>query len=271
MITLTTRHSKVDRLATLWDGVAKGWDRVTRGKGWQRNRDEFGVVGYLRVIEVTLGRNGWHVHVHALVFSEPGLTVDRLNALGQSMFGRWSAGVQSVGLRAPLPVGSEWHIVTDDIEGTSMGRYFAKLDAGMSSAGAIGMELTQTQSKTARTVHSTRAVWSLLDEGVLEGEAVPLRLWHEWERASKGRRQIATTRGLRELLGIVAVEKTDEEIAAEVLGRREDTVAWITRAGWAVLVRRPHLIEQVLTTVENGGQAALSEFLTANGVEFQAV
>lgn len=261
-MTLTMRHRKNQRLADLWDALAHAWKRTTGGRAWVAERERFGVWGVVRVVEVTYGENGWHVHVHALVFGED-ITAGTLDTLGNGMWSRWSKGLQSMGLDAPLPVASEWHIVGGDLEGTAIGEYLAK---GAKGAGAIGMELTQTQSKVARTVHGTQPVWTILDQAVT-GETAPLRLWHEWEKGSKGRRQIAWSKGLRERLGLLVDEQTDEEIAAEELGRKDDTVVWITRHGWAHMVRYSDLIPDVLTVAEQLGQDGLSEWLHHHGID----
>jgi Replication protein len=266
--TLTMRHSKNDRLATLWAGLAKGWGRATSGCKWDAQRTEFGVVGYVRVVEVTHGKNGWHVHVHALIFAEGFAEPGGLDGLMEPMWGRWSAGLQSQGLAAPLPVGSEWHVVGGDLSGTALGEYLAK---GAGAAGAIGAELTQTQSKIARSVHSTDSHWSILRDGPVNGEVAGIRLWREWEKASKGKRQIAWSRGLRDRLGLLLEEKSDEDIAAEEIGSRDDTVVWITRNGWAALVRQPALIGQVLTAAEGHDTAGFSAWLWRNGIEHRRV
>lgn len=265
-ITLTMRHNRRQKLGDLWDGLANGWHRVTGGKGWSTQIVEFGVLGYLRVVEVTIGDNGWHVHVHALVFGER--IGSGLDDLAMGMWGRWSGGLKSVGLGSPLPQASEWHFVTDDLTGTALGEYLSK---GIGSAAAIGMEMTQTQSKVARSVHVTRPPWSLLDEGALDGEAAPLRLWHEWEKGSKGRRQIAWSRDLRQLLGLVELVKSDEEIAAEEIGTRDSTIVVITRAGWSELIYRPWLIPDVLNVAERFGSDGLSEWLSSFGIEHRRV
>ena len=127
------------------------------------------------------------------------------------------------------------------------------------------MELTQTQSKVARGVHKTVPVWELLD-GAIDGEVAPLRLWREWERGSKGRRQIGWTKGLRERFRI-GQELSDEEIAAEELGRVDDTVVWITKGGWGQLIRRPWLIPEVLNHAERLDGAGLSAWLYSEGIE----
>ncbi len=262
--TLTMRHHRRQSLTALWGGLAKGWGRATSGVKWKKDREGFGVEGYVRVVEVTHGRNGWHVHVHALTFGTGIGSPASLDALMVPMWERWSAGLQSVGLAAPLPQASEWHVVGGDLEGTSLGKYLAK---GAGAAGALGAELTQTQSKVARSVHSTSSIWSILDDGPINGEVAALKLWREWEKASKGRRQIAWSRGLRERLGLVLEEKSDEDVAGEELGSEADTVVWITRAGWAWAVRHPELIPQILDVAETVSADELSAWLWSQGID----
>ncbi len=262
--TLTMRHHRQDSLVKLWAGLSKGWGRATSGKHWIAQREAAGVEGYVRVVEVTHGRNGWHIHVHALIFAHGFAAPGGLDSLMLPMWDRWSRGLQSTGLRAPLPIASEWHVIDGDLTGTSLGEYLAK---GAGAAGAIGAELTQTQSKVARGVHSTAAHWQLLNDGPVNGEVAPIKLWREWEKASKGKRQIAWSRGLRDRLGLVLEVKSDEDVAAEELGAADDTVVWITRPGWSTLITEPRLIGETLSAAENMRTADLSAWLWANGVD----
>lgn len=262
--TLTMRHGRSDSLRRCWDALAQGWGRATSGRAYAADRIGFGVEGYVRVVEVTHGRNGWHVHVHALLFAHGFGTDDDLEDFMRPMWDRWSRGVQAAGMKAPLPVASEWHRVGGDVSGTALGEYLAK---GAGAAGALGMELTQTQSKVARSVHGTDPHWIILRDGPVHGEVSALRLWREWETASKGRRQIAWSQGLRERLGLVLDEKSDDDIAAEEVGQSDDTVVWITRPGWASLVASPWLIGDVLSLAETMTTDGLSAWLVAHGIE----
>ena len=265
-MTFTMRHHRGQRLDHLWDALAKGWGRITSGVRWKVDRADFGVVGYVRVVEVTHGRNGWHVHVHCLVFGT-GITRANLDVLGSSMWGRWSRGLVAAGLDAPLPIASEWHVIGGDLDGTALGEYLAK---GLDAAGSLGMELTATQSKVARAAHSTSSVWDLLEAGPVLGDRAALEAWWEYEQGSKGRRQIAWSRGLRERFGI-GVELSDDEVAAEAVGTEADTLVWITRPGWARLVSKPWLLPKVLDRAETGGAAGLSSWLTEHGVDHERV
>lgn len=73
--TFTVRHKRRrgQGLAAVWGAVDDAWRAATGGAGpvWAADRADFGVRGYVRLVEVTQGFNGWHVHVHALVFFDP--------------------------------------------------------------------------------------------------------------------------------------------------------------------------------------------------------
>lgn len=260
-VTLTMRHRRGQRLATLWDGLSKAWAKVTSGKGWVTDRERHGVAGWLRVVEVTHGSNGWHVHVHSLLFLDPGLVEPDLAGLHASMFGRWSRALVRSGLARPLMVGQDAKLVAGAAD-SDLAAYFTKAVYG---SRAIGLEFTQTQSKSARSVHGTRAVWGLLDD-VLGGDADALDLWHEWERGSRGRRQLTWSKGMRQALQLGA-EATDEDIAEEEVGTAQDDLVLITAEGWRVVVAGLHMA-RLLGAAEAGGLAAVRAVLDSIGAEW---
>jgi hypothetical protein len=50
-----------------WDVLGYAWAAVTSGSTWVKDSALFGgLLGWARVVEVTDGAHGWHVHVHAL-------------------------------------------------------------------------------------------------------------------------------------------------------------------------------------------------------------
>ena len=264
--TLTLRHFAHQRLVPLWDCVGHSWNRVTAGKGWTSDVAEFGIVGFVKTVETTVGRNGWHPHVHALIFGHE-LDASNVDELGERTWRRWASGAKSRGLDAPQPQASDWQFVGGDLSGTKLGKYLAGITIDKeATAGALGMELTQTQSKVARFRHSTITQWELLDSAI-DGEVDALRLWGEFERGSKGRRQISWSKDLRALLGLDVVEKSDEDIAAEELGSRDDSVVCITPEGWSRLVARPWLLPEVLNKAESLGPEGLSGWLQSEGID----
>lgn len=253
--TLTMRHHKGQRLTDLWDALSYAWGRATAGKAWVKWKGRSRLVGYLRVVEVTHGRNGWHVHVHCLLFLEAA-DVDALDGLFGWMFKQWSAALVRRGLAQPLRVAQDCRLVR--------GVSDAALAAYLSKATDLGVELTHSQSKTARVGHGTRPPWELLSDLFDDGDADAGDLWHEWEQGSHGRRQMTWSQGLRARLGLAA-EHSDEDVAAEEVGD-EDLVLIPGHVWDDDVVRRPHLIPQILDAAQ-AGSADLRRFLVRHGIE----
>lgn len=264
--TMTMRHWSFHRLDTLWSSVSKAWGKVTTGRNWLLNKRRHGIVGWLRVVEVTFGeRNGWHVHIHYLVFEEPGAIRADADKLKASMFGRWAKAMEALGLPAPLIEGQDLHVL-DGAADQQLSRYFTK---AVHQEKRIGLELTSSQTKTARVVYGTYSVWKFLDDVIDNGDADALGYWHEFQRASKGRRQLTWSKGLRELLDLRA-EKSDEDIAAEELGTRDNDLVLITAAGWKVVIAN-RLMAPILESVESRGLSGLHAMLDSRGIEYSLV
>jgi hypothetical protein len=264
--TYTMRHNAGQSLDQLWPALTSAWRYVVMGEPWQKLRRRHGVVGWCRVVEVTWGVNGWHVHTHVVFFlATPATTgvvnVDQLHA---AVFARWSAGLVKSGLAEPLPSGQEMHLVTGPAD-RALAEYFTK---ATDKPRNLGLEMTHTQSKSARSEHSTEPVWALLDLVEHQGDADALDRWHDFERVSRGKRQISWSVGLREMLGLMR-EQSDEQIAAEEVGTSNDDLVLITDDGWRRLVALPAIsLADVLTVTERGGLTGLRRLLDDEQIEY---
>ncbi|MFW0152555.1 hypothetical protein ACNUDN_22450 [Mycobacterium sp. smrl_JER01] len=130
-------------------------------------------------------------------------------------------------------------------------------------------------------VEAGQGDWAVIDSD--SGEVVSVTppgewaVWHEWEQASKGRRQLLWSRkrkepsSKREVLwntllsarGCTA-EQSDEAVAATDAGG--ETVGEISRADWyKVVVWRPELMADLLQMAERGDVSELAEALEAVG------
>lgn len=260
--TFTMRHNAGHGLAALWDALSLAYRKVIAGKAWGTDKARYGVAGFVRVVEVTYGRNGWHVHIHALFFLRSPLAPEALASWHHGMVGRWTRALERDGFTADMR-GQDLRII-DGPADTDLARYFTK---AVDTPRALGVELTHSQGKRARTALGTSPVWVLLDE-VAQGDADALDRWHEWEKGSKGRRQIGWSKGLRSML-LLDREESDEEIASEEVGSTEDDLLYITSEGWAALVRTPANIGHLLDAVEAGGLRVAREFLARHGIEHE--
>lgn len=260
LVTLTMRHRKGQALSDLWDGVSDAWHRASTGAGWKADQALYGVplartvksgkragtvvvedrIRTIRVVEVTSGESGWHVHVHALVLVDGRTSAASVEAIGAGMFDRWSASLVASGFQAPtFTRGLDVRRLEGD-PSAALGEYFTK---GVYSA---SMETARGDLKDAKGGNRTpfgilRGLVEVHATGSLEGrEGLPEvssdeRTWAEWEAGSKGRRQVAWTPGLRDELLPDVEEKTDEELAEEDHGGEE--IGRIEPATWKAITR----------------------------------
>lgn len=119
-----------------------------------------------------------------------------------------------------------------------------------------------------------------LDSGELTAFTSPglWALWHEWERSSRGRRQVVWSRPVNEVspradlwdaLLEVRGEPEDDEVVAqtELYGQR---LGEIPRESWyGALIWRPTWVVGALEAAEAGGAKALIRFLDARGIDFE--
>jgi hypothetical protein len=219
LLTLTMQHTRKDALDDLWDGAAGSWRRLVGGKPWLNFKEAVGAVGTLRVIEVTHGAAGWHVHLHVLVFLDPRKSVRWHGVGGEAQFEAHFAALASRG-----PIVRAWQRIVGragffaaaqaqdmrpvslDEAGNSLNRYFVK--SGWDAAD----EVARGASKKGR--RGNRTPMGILHDFTTGGLIDDVELWNEWEQASHGRRQMTWSRGLRCVLGLVVVD--DAEAAAEV-------------------------------------------------------
>ena len=143
-----------------------------------------------------------------------------------------------------------------------MGEYLNKATP-YASAEALGRELFGSWTKGARGVWSTVPAWRIAETFQATGEVDLLDLWHEYERASKGRRQVTWSRGLRDLLE-VGVEQSDEQIAAEEVGTVD--LLRLDRHAWSLVLAQDWPTSRILDVLDRKGLPGLRAFLDANGI-----
>lgn len=284
MLTLTMQHHKGQRLSTLWDGLSDAWRKFVSDGSAKRVRAGLGVNGYHRTTEVTLGANGWHVHLHVLYFIE-GKPLDLTSAdAGSKLVARWMESVERAGFRA-VSDAQDWKILrgnADALAGVSgyliKGEYRERAEGMGKNSRAVAMEMTRGDLKSAR-LEGSRTPFELLADvvdSVRETGEIPeddFALWQEWERASKGRRQQVWSRGMRERLGLDD-EMTDEE-AAEVEVEGMDTLA-ISAEEWKRFTRDPNAHAELIHAVEQAGsietaRIAAANLLTQRGIKFRLI
>lgn len=260
--TVTLRHKQGQALGMLWDAVTKGYRSVGQSRKVRDMRAELGRVGYVRTFEVTYGQNGWHPHIHTLQLFKFGVAQDQLDALADAEFRVWQRQAKNRGLGAPLRRNYELRRVSD--ASVALSDYFAKgvYDPTVArSSKSIGFEMSGSMTKAGRGKGS-RTPWQILDDFKTTGDLAEWDVWEEYERASKGKRALVWSPGLKDRFGVDDVD--DEAIAEEEVGGVEDVLFHVT--DWSAVARDAKLGGQLLGEVRRGGLSAGLAFCRSHGI-----
>jgi hypothetical protein len=233
MVTLTMRHQR-DALAACWEALSDAWAAATgRNSAARRAKQAAGVAGWVRRVEATWGpANGWHLHVHALLFVPGAATQADADKLGRAMFGAWAARLTRVGL-TPIRDSGGLRAQLLDLDGAraEVGAYVTKgTYTGEGTADNAALELTGG-GKRGRGENLTP--WGLLDAAIA-GNRRARAVWGEWEQASLGRRALTWSRGLRDELGL-GEDVDDDALVDDVDAVADEVVAVWAGDDWAAI------------------------------------
>lgn len=252
--TATLRHRKGQELNDLWDALSGCFKSVRTNGSVRKVRKEIGMDGYVRTVEVTVGGNGWHPHIHQLyILRVPEITDDEIDKLRDTEFAAWQKAAVKAGLGAPL----KDHYRIEVINGGEVGDYLVKSGyepregeiARQRSAGSAAYELSGAATKEAR--RGSRTPFQVLQDFSETGNADDADLWLEYEQASKGRRALTWSNGLKDEAGIN--DRSDDDIASEEMGDSDDNIFGIEDWGRDV-APEPVLASQLKTAVTEGGK-----------------
>lgn len=248
MLTMTLRHRAGGSLSKSLDALMDAWRRTIRGAPWQRQKLALGIVGQVKAVEITHGENGWHPHLHLLVFLRHTPGDDGLAAFSDWLHDRWAKFLTSHA-RSFTP--SRAHGVrVQRVNDGELGKYLVKVQDHAGTDRHVGMELARTDLKSGRRT-GQRLPFEILADCAY-GERADLDLWWQYEKATKGRRAIEWSRGLRELVGL-GDERADEEITADDDQLSEDTLLGTLEMDEWRAVTAARAIGQLLAAAEADG------------------
>lgn len=236
----TVRHHAGDRLEDSLGYVLDSWSRLRRNKGWRLMKKKYAIAHYIRAIEVTRSeKNGWHPHCHSLLFLDGDITEEQIENLRVDLFGYWANAVEALGGKRPTEKGLD--LQKCDKDGKVLARYVGKIQE--KKRWTAGAEMARFDAKSGRGEGSI-SPFELLDDELEMSPACRGKLWREYYQATKGRRAITWSRGLKKLYSIG--EKTDEEIQDEA---QSTTLVWRTSARVFRAVRREN-VENLAVALE---------------------
>lgn len=180
-VTATLAHKFGDDLDDLLTMLQSSWSATFR---WGRAGRPSWYGGQVRTVEITYGRNGWHPHVHSLVFVPPGHDAQ---AAVRAHGVRWARAVERRGGATDVTSSASpgWDVRPVHDAGDLAG-YLTKVEGGWSA----GLELTRSDLKRKGTTP-----FMLLEEAA-GGDSRARSLFLVYERATAGRRRVVASPGL---------------------------------------------------------------------------
>jgi hypothetical protein len=209
--------------------VANAYRRFTRGNPWKRFKENYGVEHSIRALEVTHGPNGWHPHIHALLFLIG--SIEKAREAKKWLQERWENCVRAELGEAFVP-----NSRGVDLRQYQHAEYIAKIAA---------WEIVDPGSKKGR--RGNRSPGQIAADFVAHGVPRDAVLWRDYCLGIRGAKMLEWSRGLAELVGVDDVDVTIDGVEAE-----DETVATIRGEAWdRVRDRRTGLRCEILEIAED--------------------
>lgn len=222
-MTFTFPHYRGQALAELMEPFTKARQSFQNCKSWKAVMERADKVGVVTSLEVTYGANGWHPHLHMLVFCSPSAFGEgpadeegRLNSAAiEHLRGEWARLLEKRG----LVDGSnrQWALQygLDVRGGKKAAEYIAKW--GHDESWGMSSELTSSHAKTGtRDTWGTSAHYTPFQLLAMaqSGDGHAICAFREFVKEFDGRRMLTWSRGLKDHFGINDVD--DEDAAREL-------------------------------------------------------
>jgi len=260
-LTLTMRHRKREPLKQVLAGLIASLADLRSKRWWEKFRLLFGIVGLVRALEITHGKNGWHPHLHFLIFT---CQLIDLPAFLHEIRTRWRQVLALHGRSASYERGADVSFVD-----SSMPSYMLKMGLVADSeddelATEVGHwtaahELTKATVKLGRNgSHSPLQLLRL----AAAGDDKAAKLWQEYAITLKGKEHLVWSKGFKKFLGIE--NKTDKQLVDQ---QEEIAVllAQIDYDQWQIVLQQ-ELRGPLLQVASAGDALALQQWLEQHGI-----
>lgn len=243
LLTATLRHDKADALVDVLEGLLQSWRGFTSGKGFQELREQWYWEGSIKSLEPTYGVNGWHPHLHFLVFLSGNVESFNIGGFKDAVSERWLQVLKRNGMDASHEHGIDVRTADKDIA-----EYVAKFgrepkDAGWTASREMVKGGSKRGKKDGLTPFQLLEIYGkgedseefLQAAGVVGSAKQAGALFSEYVAAFSGRNQLVWSRGLRDALAL-APELSDAEIVEQEPADAVEMAA-IEVGSWKQIVR----------------------------------
>jgi hypothetical protein len=282
LLTFTFPHYFGQALTDLMAPFDKARQAFQNAKGWKKVMGKEGTagrVGGVTSLEVTYGAsNGWHPHLHMLVFCKPGAFGEgeadeqgRLSSNAIDYFrGEWVRHLEKRGLVDGSNRSWAAQYALDVRGGQKAAEYIAKW--GHEERWGMSSELTSSHAKTGK-----RDTWGTSDhytpfqllELSTEGDGHATCAFREFVEAFDGKRMLTWSPGLKDHFGIADMSDEDAAAEPELALQDEQQVGAITQDQLSHLIAWGKQGEFLAFVAEHGhlpdGQQLIDDWIAACG------
>lgn len=243
LATYTLAHSKADPLPVVLRNLREAYRAMKAARGFKKAKAEMNYRHDVTALEVTYGRNGWHPHLHALIFTDPAFTED-VNSFKAEAQAQWQRALY---LRS---ASAAWDIGFKLQSGNYAANYAAKW-------GAV-REVTNAANKRGRVGGRTPA--QLLASYAIAGDTEAGELWKQYSAAFHGRSQLQWSRGAKAALGLADV--SDAELAEAADDNNASQWAEIDLITWRFIANaHPSIKPRILAACEADNRAEFDSLI----------
>lgn len=218
MLTLTFSHTRFDNLKEIVNKFNKAKTKFTSGKRYNNIRKKMGMIGTIRVMEVTYGENGYHPHLHLGLFYKNEVN---LYEIENEMFELWYKALDKQGLKCDRSHG----IKLENAENA---------DQYLSKHGTWSLEQELSKSHIKKGKQGSLTPFDFLRWYLMTGQKKFARLFKEYAETFKGKRQIQWSRGLKQHFEID--DKDDKELANEKV-EQADLLGLLNMKQWKFILK----------------------------------
>lgn len=238
--TLTFSHHKGDLLVQTIALFSRALKRVKSGRAAVEFRERWGVIGEIRALEVTHGKeNGWHPHSHAITVTRRPLSKAELAQYCAELFALWADACVKTGLGRP----TEEHGVK--VQGAkNAGDYVAKW--------GFATELTRSHLKRAKD--GGRTPWQILNDAAA-GDRRSRLLFREFADCFKGKRQLFYSHGLKKYLSVAPRQPKQAPLPLKERLYTFDNGAWdhvVAANAFELIISAAHVSKNYLDATIEG-------------------
>lgn len=250
LMTLTHPHYADESAADQLAAQDKARQRFKNSRAYKRVMAQYGRIGNVSSLEVTYGQNGWHPHVHELIFCKPGLDADR-DAVAD-LRAAWLAALQKSGLYRYDKIGDMQEHAFDLRGGDFAAEYIAKYGRHP-ERWTEADELTKAHAKIGKRGNfgAGHVTPFQLLEWYVAGDKRAGALFVEYAEAFAGKRMLTWSPKLKATLKIADLD--DEELAIEKDPMPDEAICCtLTAEQWALVLSRDARGEVLFIAAKNG-------------------